>query len=331
MFEIEKMEKEFDYSLLDNETADFLRSCEYEMNGIAEDARLKFGRVLKNVQEKLSNYHDGVFVKWYESGGLDKNDVYYSINLYEISRNLENSKKDNFLNAPKTLQKEVMKKNAPEELKNKVFDGDITTNKEYQEMKRKLEESEQQKEQAEKQAKKARQSEQIALDKLEKEQAKEPKVVEKEVIKEIDNTDYEQINHLNKQVKRKERSYELLKAEKEALEYKMRLLEEENEEFSDFKEKFQSITSKKNELSSQISAVTSISGLVIEIDDLLKNKLAPVKYSSAIQEVSDNEIVIENLSTIINAVQLWCDEMKGFLPAKKSSRNIIEMGEITNG
>src|SRR5699024_1110566 len=123
-----------------------------EMNGIAEDARLQFGRVLKNVQEKLSSYHNGVFVKWYESGGLDKNDVYYSINLYEISRNLENSKRDNFLNAPKTLQKEVMKKNAPEELKEKVYDGDITTNKQYQDEIKAREEAEKRAQQFEQQA-----------------------------------------------------------------------------------------------------------------------------------------------------------------------------------
>lgn len=52
----------------------------------------------------------GVFVKWYESGGLNKNQVYYYINLVELSTNLENTQKDNFLNAPKSLQKEVMKK-----------------------------------------------------------------------------------------------------------------------------------------------------------------------------------------------------------------------------
>ena len=80
------MEQEFDYSIVDNETADFLRSCEYEMNGIAEDARVKFGGVLKKAQDKLSNHHKGVFYKWFESGGLDKNDVYYSINLYEKRR-----------------------------------------------------------------------------------------------------------------------------------------------------------------------------------------------------------------------------------------------------
>src|SRR5699024_9852439 len=142
MFEIEKMENEFDYSLVDNETADFLRSCEYEINGITEDARIKVGGVLLKARDKLGNNKNGVFQKWLASGRISKDDAYYYINLNISSRNLDNIKLDNFLNAPKTLQKEVMKKNAPEELKQKVYDGDITTNKEYQELKRQLEQAE---------------------------------------------------------------------------------------------------------------------------------------------------------------------------------------------
>lgn len=105
------------------------------MNGIAEDARVKFGGVLKKAQDRLAKYGNGVFSKWYKSGGLDRNDVYYAINLYDSSRNLEEHHQKNFLKAPKSLQKEVMKKNAPKDLKVQVFNGDITTNKEYQELK----------------------------------------------------------------------------------------------------------------------------------------------------------------------------------------------------
>lgn len=146
MFEIEHMNETFDYSLVDNATAEFLKEREYTINGIAEDARIKIGRELKKAQDKLANHHEGVFVKWYESGGLDRNQVYYYINLNQFSTNLENAQKDNFLNAPKSLQKEVMKKNAPEDLKQKVLDGDITTNKEYQQLQKEKTELEQQKE-----------------------------------------------------------------------------------------------------------------------------------------------------------------------------------------
>lgn len=151
MFEIEHMNETFDYSLVDNETADFLKEREYTINGIAEDARIKIGRELKKAKSKLANHHGGVFQKWVQSGGMSIDDAYYYINLNELSRNLDNTKKDNFLNAPKSLQKEVMKKNAPEDLKQKVLDGDITTNKEYQQLQKEKSELEQEKSQLESQ------------------------------------------------------------------------------------------------------------------------------------------------------------------------------------
>src|SRR5699024_6301270 len=138
------MNQEFDYSLVDNDTADFLRSCEYEINGITEDARIKVGGVLLKARDKLGNNKNGVFQKWLASGRISKDDAYYYINLNISSRNHDNIKLDNLLNAPKTIQKEVMKKNAPEELKQKVYDGDITTNKQYQELKRQLEQAQSQ-------------------------------------------------------------------------------------------------------------------------------------------------------------------------------------------
>ena len=185
MFEIEHMNETFDYSLIDNDTAEFLKEREYTINGIAEDARIKIGKELKKAQDKLANHHEGVFVKWYESGGLDKHQVYYYINLNQFSTNLENTQKDNFLNDPKSLQKEVMKKNAPEELKQKVLDGDITTHKEYKKLQRDKEELEQQNIQLQSQVEQAQRSEEIAHKQLEDEQNREPEVIEREVIKEV--------------------------------------------------------------------------------------------------------------------------------------------------
>ena len=202
MFEIEKMENEFDYSLVDNETADFLRSCEYEMNGIAEDARVKFGRVLKKAQDRLSNDRTGTFQKWFKSGGLDKNDVYYSIKLYELSTNLDGSKKDNFLNAPKSLQKEVMKNNAPEDLKERVYSGDITTNKQYQDEIKAREEAEKRAQQFEQQA----ETERKERERLERENEElanvEPEIIKEEIVKEVIP------EHVNEEIEQLERVVE---------------------------------------------------------------------------------------------------------------------------
>lgn len=93
MFEIEHMNEVFDYSLIDGETAEFLKEREYTINGIAEDARIKIGKELKKAKNKLANHHGGVFQKWVQSGGMSIDDAYYYINLNELSRNLDDIKK----------------------------------------------------------------------------------------------------------------------------------------------------------------------------------------------------------------------------------------------
>lgn len=185
MFEIEHMNETFDYSLVDNETAEFLKEREYTINGIAEDARIKIGGELLKARDRLANHRNGVFRKWHESGGMDKNQVTYYINLTLLSRNLDNNQKDNFLNAPKSLQKEVMKKNTPDDLKQKVLDGDITTHKEYKKLQRDKEELEQQNAQLQSQVKQAQRSEEIAKKQLENAENREPEVIEREVVKEV--------------------------------------------------------------------------------------------------------------------------------------------------
>src|SRR5699024_1503353 len=194
------MENEFDYSLVDNETADFLRSCEYEINGITEDARIKVGGVLLKARDKLGNNKNGVFQKWLASGRISKDDAYYYINLNISSRNLDNIKLDNFLNAPKTLQKEVMKKNAPEELKQKVYDGDITTNKQYQDEIKAREEAEKRAQQIEQQAESERKERERLEEENEELTNRKPREITK--VKEVIP------DHLNEEIEQLERVVE---------------------------------------------------------------------------------------------------------------------------
>lgn len=202
MFEIEHMNETFDYSLVDNETAEFLKEREYTINGIAEDARIKIGRELKKVQDKLARGYNGVFQKWVQSGGISLDNAYYYINLSLLSRNLDNKEKDNFLNAPKSLQKEVMKKSAPDDLKQKVLDGDITTHKEYKKLQKDKEELEQQNTQLQSQVEQAQRSEEIAKKQLEDAESKEPEVIEKYMEPE----DYQSIKNMNEHLE-SEREY----------------------------------------------------------------------------------------------------------------------------
>lgn len=129
----------FDYDQLDSQTADFLKQRVSNMERIADDTRYRMGRELSKAQEELANHYQGVFVEWYESLGLNKNNVYFWINEFKFSKNLENTQQvANFGALPKMLKRDVMKKSAPEEAKQAVLNGDIKTHKEYKALVEKL-------------------------------------------------------------------------------------------------------------------------------------------------------------------------------------------------
>ena len=287
MFEIEHMNETFDYSLVDNATAEFLKEREYTINGIAEDARIKIGRELKKAQDKLANHHEGVFVKWYESGGLDRNQVYYYINLNQFSTNLENAQKDNFLNAPKSLQKEVMKKNAPEDLKQKVLDGDITTNKEYQQLQKEKTELEQQKSQLESQLKQAQRSEEIARKQLEDAEDKEPEVVEKYMEPE----DYQETKDALKQT---QHFKNLIEQRNEKLEQQIKEMEQQRDEITEKSQKYDELNKAINHMNARLTDGQQKLKAQKEVHDYVKKANELIREVAPMSYFIHNEFILNN-------------------------------------
>jgi len=80
----------------------------------------------------------------------------------------------------------------------------------------------------------------------------------------------------------------------------------------------------KDDIGRQIQSATSLSGYIVEIEDFLKNKLAPIKYSRALLEMKDNSTVIQNITDIVKCVELWCFEIRKYLPKNNESFIIIE-------
>lgn len=145
----------------------------------------------------------GIFGNWLDSKGLKRN-AYNYINAYKLLQNLQNpSEREIFLNQPKSLQYEMSKPSANPELNQKVFDGDITTHKQYKELERQLKLAEADKERLK------QQNERLA------EQALKQEVIEKEVIVEKVPDDYESTKQLNQTLldKNKELSKTLEEAE----------------------------------------------------------------------------------------------------------------------
>ncbi|WP_241959092.1 hypothetical protein [Staphylococcus haemolyticus] len=297
MFEIEHMNETFDYSLVDNEIAEFLKEREYTINGIAEDARIKIGRELKKAQDKLANHDKGIFYKWFESGGLNKHQVYYYINLVELSTNLDNIQKDNFLNAPKSLQKEVMKKNAPEDLKQKVLDGDITTHKEYKQLQKDKEELEQQNAQLQSQVEQAQRSEEIAKKQLEDAESREPEVIEKYMEPE----DYQETKNALAQSRHHQKLIEQrnAKLEKEIEDMKHRRDEvsEKSQKYDELNKALGDMNRKLDDGQRRLKAQKEVYDLVKKGEELIK-EIAPMTYFIHDEYILSNEYAIKPIKKI---------------------------------
>lgn len=141
--ELNKLSK-FDYSQLDIDTKEYLEEKEHNLRNIAAKAATDVGRELYQAQQKLAgnNQYNGMFQKWYESLGFKKNKVYNLIDRYRLV--VGNSNNQNLENLPDSLLYEAGKENAPQELVQKVLDGDITSHKEYIELKNKFEDKKKQ-------------------------------------------------------------------------------------------------------------------------------------------------------------------------------------------
>ena len=176
--------------------------------------------------------------------------------------------------------------------------------------------------------------------KIEELENQEPTLIEKEVEIVPDDYNYYKRKHtefsgrmdelqsmvrdLNRYVEDKKLELEKAESEKSILERKAKLNEKEASKYNKLTKDIENLTREKDDIGRQIQAKTELSGLVVRIEHILKTELAPVKYSRAINEVSTDEIVINNLRDIVNRVQDWCNEMY----ESTGDQNIIQVEVI---
>ena len=256
---------DFDYSLVETETAQKLKALSNQLDGIYQNYSVVVGEVLYKVQQELASYDNGTFQKWVASKGISKSNAYNYINSYRLVQNLDNPKeKEIFLQQPKSMQYEMSKPSANPEVNQAVFNGDITTHKEYKELEHQL--------------KLTQQSNELLRD--ENVKLKSSKVEVKETIKEVIPDDYKATQDLNKQLleKNKELS-KTVKAMEERSEFIEKQLadtlaqrEEVDKKSAQYDELTRAIEESQGQLNSvqkQISAYKNITSLLQKGNDFL--------------------------------------------------------------
>lgn len=174
----------FDYSIVNDEVANYLKERISDMRKIVSNNATQIGEQLYLSQQKMADYNNGgAFGKWVEANGISKRSAYNYINRYNAVQNLHSEDDiETFENLSKSLTYDISKPSAPKEAVDAVMSGDITTHKEYKELERKLRLA--QEENADKNAQ---------IERLNNKPKPEPKVIEKTVTKEVTPSDYEEL------------------------------------------------------------------------------------------------------------------------------------------
>lgn len=306
---------DFDYSVLDTTTKEFLEERANIIYGIQSKSAYEIGKQLAKAQEELSTRGYGCFEEWYRSLGFKKTKAYEYINHYNFvcSQN-EQANIEKFESLPKTLQAQVAKPSAIPEVNQAVFNGDVTTHKKYKELERRLKLKDQ------------------ALEtvKGELERVKLTKTTEKVIEKEVIPQDYQATQDLNKQLlgKNKDLTEELdsVKRSLRLKEASYEMLEKETSEALALKESIEHLRADKEKLENSVSNIFTLSNLVSEFEDFFDSKMAPLRFKTLIQGIG-KDAQIEKLRDILTLTENWLDEMNKIVP--ENGRTIIE-GEIIN-
>ena len=131
----------FDYGTVDAFEADRLKQHEAVILKSAKkmsDAAYEIGEELQAAHDELANHKNGTFFAWCESIGIKRTQAQDFMSYHDfICRNAVNKSKLESL--PKRLIVDANRQSTPQELKDKVASGDVTTLPEFKKLKAELE------------------------------------------------------------------------------------------------------------------------------------------------------------------------------------------------
>lgn len=119
-----------------------------------------------------------------------------------------------------------------------------------------------------------------------------------------------EVEEKDEMLRKKDVMLQEIEQEKRRLEVEMQKKDQKYKKYEHL-EDFYTDTS---DIARHIRSATSLSGLYVEIENLLKTKLAPIRYSRAILECRNDEVAMRNLRRIVEVVGEWYKEMIALLP-----------------
>lgn len=297
----------FDYSIVDDRTASFLKVKEQEMRTIVLNGSIQLGEKLIEAQEQLAKFNNGTFESWFTSIGLKKRTVYNYINQAKFVHQMHKSEQiDMFQELPTTLRTEISKPSAEPEAVELVLSGDIKTTKEYRELEKQLKKKDEQ------------------IDNLSEVindmSIQQPRVIEKEVVVEKIPDDYENLkqsySELEERSSQLESSYRYLLAERKEV-------DEKSSKYEQLSKAINQAEGKLNETQQLISNYKNLSDVLEKSNEFL-SEASILIYQDLSEVISRDGLAKRELDFLTERLEKFLSDLKSI-----SKNNILE-GEIIN-
>ena len=113
---------------IDKDTETFLKEQTFKLHTVNNKMNTELGQIFKETQDLLAKNGYGCFRNWFEELGFKKDTVYRYIGRYNLIVALGDKQKVELVEAlPIKLAYEISKEDCPENLKEKVLNGEITS------------------------------------------------------------------------------------------------------------------------------------------------------------------------------------------------------------
>lgn len=128
----------FNYGEIEPATVEKLKRHAAAIKGIQSKAIYEIGEELQAAHDELADHNGGTFYAWCESIGIGRDTVKRILHYHEyVGANCTN--RDLIESLPRSLVYEAARPSTPQELKDKVASGDVTTLPEFKKLKAELE------------------------------------------------------------------------------------------------------------------------------------------------------------------------------------------------
>jgi ParB family chromosome partitioning protein len=130
----------------------------------------------------------------------------------------------------------------------------------------------------------------------------------------VNSANNEEIQRLKLQVDIQNKKLASYEEQKKALENRAKLTQEDAAKYQKLKSDIEFLTKQKDDIGRKINSATELAGLTVEVQNLLENKLAPVKFKRCMDVLDSSDVAVQNLTEIIEKLDSWIREMSAMLP-----------------